>query len=99
MTLQESIRVMLYANNPPYYCWDETMNIACHIHNHVTIRYGTKATQYAIWKGRKPNVKYFYVFGNKRYILSDREQRRKMNPKSDEGIPKIFHKSQNIQGI
>jgi len=30
--------------------------------------------------------KYFHVFGSKCYILSDRDYRRKMDPKSDEGI-------------
>lgn len=39
-----------------------------------------------MWKGRKPIVKYFHVSGRKCYILEDREQRRKMDPKSDEGI-------------
>ena len=31
-------------------------------------------------------VKYFHVFGSKCYILADCEQRRKMDPKSDEEI-------------
>jgi hypothetical protein len=31
-------------------------------------------------------VKYFHVFGSKCYILADRDYRRKMDPKSDEGI-------------
>lgn len=31
-------------------------------------------------------VKYFHVFGSKCYILADCEQRRKIDPKSDEGI-------------
>jgi hypothetical protein len=37
-------------------------------------------------KERKPTVKYFHVFGSKCYILADRDYRRKMDPKSDEGI-------------
>ncbi len=37
-------------------------------------------------ENRKPTVKYFHVFGSKCYILTDREQRRKLDPKSDEGI-------------
>lgn len=56
------------------------------MHNRVTLRKGTPTTLYEIWKGRKPNVQYFHVFGSKCYILTDREQRRKMDPKSDEGI-------------
>ncbi|MCI00728.1 copia protein, partial [Trifolium medium] len=43
------------------------------------------STLYELWKGRKPIVKYFHVFGSKCYILANREQRRKMDPKSDEG--------------
>src|SRR6266487_4893133 len=39
-----------------------------------------------LWKGRKPTVKYFHIFGSKCYILADREPRRKLDPKSEEGI-------------
>jgi hypothetical protein len=62
------------------------MNIACYIHNCVTLRSGTTFTLYELWKGRKPTIKYFHVFGSKCYILADREQRRKMDPKGDEEI-------------
>lgn len=62
------------------------MNTVRHIHNRVTLRKGNSTTLYEIWKGRKPIVKYFHVFGSKCYILADHEQRRKMDPKSDEGI-------------
>ncbi|KAI5426708.1 hypothetical protein KIW84_032223 [Lathyrus oleraceus] len=85
-TLQESARVMLHAKHLPYHFWAEAMNISCYIHNRVTLRIGTPTTLYELWKGRKPIVKYFHVFGSKCYILADREQIRKMDPKSDEGI-------------
>jgi len=62
------------------------MNTTCHIHNRVTLRTGTSTTLYELWKGRKPTVKYFHVFGSKCYILSDRDYRRKKDPKSDEEI-------------
>ncbi|KAK2396403.1 hypothetical protein QL285_058059 [Trifolium repens] len=62
------------------------MNTACYIHNKVTLRKGTSSTLYELWKERKPTVKHFHVFGSKCYILADREQRRKLDPKSDEGI-------------
>ena len=79
-TLQESARVMLHAKHLPYRFWAEAMNTACHIHNRVTLRTGTTTTLYELWKGRKPTVKYFHVFGSKCYILSDRDYRRKMDP-------------------
>jgi len=85
-TFQESTRVMLHVKHLPYRFWVEAMNTACHIHNRVTLRSGTSTTLYELWKGRKPTVKYFHVFGSKCYILSDRDYRRKMDPKSDEGI-------------
>ncbi|MCH97661.1 retrovirus-related pol polyprotein from transposon tnt 1-94, partial [Trifolium medium] len=85
-TVQESARVMLHAKHLPYHFWAEAMNTAYYIHNRVTLRSGTSSTLYELWKGKKPTVKYFHVFGSKCYILADREQRRKMDPKSDEGI-------------
>jgi len=85
-TLQESARVMLHAKHLPHHFWAEAMNTACHIHNRVTLRSGTATTLYELWKGRKRTVKYFHVLGSKCYILSDRDYRRKMDPKSDEGI-------------
>ena len=85
-TLQEAARVMLHAKELPYNLWAEAMNTACYIHNRVTLRRGTPTTLYEIWKGRKPTVKHFHIFGSPCYILADREQRRKMDPKSDAGI-------------
>ena len=85
-TLQEMARVMLLAKDTPSHFWAEAINTACHIHNRVTLRSGTSVTLYEIWRGRKPNVKYFHVFGSTCYILVDREPRRKLDPKSDEGI-------------
>ncbi|MCI19626.1 gag-pol polyprotein, partial [Trifolium medium] len=77
---------MLHAKKLSYGFWAEAMNTACYIHNRVTLRSGTTSTLYELWKGRKPTVKYFHVFGSKCYILADREPRRKMDPKSDEGM-------------
>jgi transposase InsO family protein len=37
-TLQESARAMLHAKKLPYYFWAEAMNIACYVHNRVTLR-------------------------------------------------------------
>ena len=85
-TLKESARVILHAKHLPYRFWVEAMNTTCHIYNRVTLRTGTTKTLYELWKGRKPTVKYFDVFGSKFYILSDRDYIRKIDLKSDEGI-------------
>src|SRR3954464_3452098 len=77
---------MIHAKKLLIYFWAEAMNTACYVHNRVTLKKGTSTTLYEVWKGRKPTVKYFHVFGSKCYIITDHEQRRKVDPKSDEGI-------------
>ncbi|CAL2227895.1 unnamed protein product [Prunus armeniaca] len=47
---------------------------------------GTKQTPYEIWKGKKPNVSYFRVFGSTCYILRDRKHLAKFDSKCDKGI-------------
>ena len=46
----------------------------------------TKKTPYELWKARKPNVKYFRIFGRICFILKDRENVGKFNSQNDEGI-------------
>ena len=62
------------------------MNIACHIVNMVYVRPGTKKTPYELWKGKKPIVKYFRIFGSTCFILKDRENVGKFDTRSDEGV-------------
>ena len=62
------------------------MNTTCHIVNRVYFKTGTKKTLYELWKGRKPNVKYFRIFGSTFFILKDRENVGKFDTRSNEGI-------------
>ncbi|CAL2228451.1 unnamed protein product [Prunus armeniaca] len=71
--LVEMARVMLNSKSLAKHFWAEGVNTACYISNRVFVRYGTKQTAYEIWKGKKPNVSYFRVFGSTCYILRDRE--------------------------
>ncbi|GAA0150755.1 hypothetical protein LIER_09621 [Lithospermum erythrorhizon] len=73
-TNQEMSRVMIHAKNVPLKFWAEAINTACHIHNRITLRPGTNNTNYEIWRGRKPNIQYFHVFGSFCYILTDVNQ-------------------------
>ena len=66
--------------------WGEVVNIACHMVNRVYFRLGTKKTPNELWKGRKPNVKYFRIFGSTCFILKYRENVGKLDSQSDEGI-------------
>ncbi|CAM8887225.1 unnamed protein product [Rhodiola kirilowii] len=85
-TIQEMTRVMPLAKKVPLMFWAEAMNTACYVINRVMIRSGTEKTCYELWKGKKPTVKYFHIFGSQCYILRDREYQQKLDPKSDEGI-------------
>ena len=66
--------------------WGEAINTACPMVNRVYFKPGTKKTPYELWKGRKPNVKYFRIFGSTCFILKDRENVGKFDFRSDEGI-------------
>jgi hypothetical protein len=70
----------------PHHFWGEAVNTACHIINRVYLRPEINKNPYEIWRGKKPTVKYFRIFKSKCYILRDRENLRKFDPKSDEGI-------------
>ena len=62
-------RVMLQNQDVARNLWGEAINSACHTVNRVYFRPGTKKTPYELWKGRKPNVKYFKIFGSTCFIL------------------------------
>ena len=77
---------MLYNKNVARNLWGEAVNTACHTVNRVYFRPGIKKTPYELWKGRKPNVKYFRIFGRTCFILKDRENVGKFDSRIDEGI-------------
>lgn len=77
---------MLNSKGLSFRLWAKAMNTAYYMVNRVYLRPSTKVTPYEIWKGTKPNLKYFYVFISVCYILNDREQRGKLDAKSDEGV-------------
>ena len=88
--IQEMARAMLHNKDVARNLQGETINIACYTVNRVYFRPGTKKTPYELWKERKPNVKYFRIFGSTYFILKDRENVGKFDPQSDEGILLVF---------
>ena len=72
--IQDMARAMLHNKDVARNLWGESVNTACHTINRVYFRLGTKKTPYELWKGRKPNVKYFRIFGSTCSILKDREK-------------------------
>ena len=63
------------------------INTACYILNHTLIRLILKKTLYELWKGRKPNITYFHIFGCRCFVLNNGKERlKKFDAKSDEII-------------
>ena len=79
-------RAILHNKNVARNLWGEAINTTCHTVNKVYFRPGTKKTPFELWKGRKPNVKYFRIFGSTCFILKDRENVGEFDSRSDEGI-------------
>ena len=84
--IQKMARAMLHNKDVARNLWGEAINIACHMVNRVYFRPSTKKTPYELWKGRKPIVNYFRIFGSTCFILKNRENVRKFDSQSDEGI-------------
>ena len=84
--IREMDKAMLYNKDVARNLWGEAVNTACHTVNWVYFGPNTKKTPYELWKGRKPNVKYFIIFGSTCFILKDRENVEKFDSRSDEGI-------------
>ncbi|XP_075524511.1 uncharacterized protein LOC142556904 [Primulina tabacum] len=87
-TLQEMARVMLTSKNISKRFWAEALNTACHISNKVYLRSVSTMTSYEIIMGKKPNLKYFHIFGCVCYTLNDRDQLAKFDSKSDKYLKK-----------
>ena len=62
--IQQMARAMLYNKDVARNLWREAVNTTCHMVNRVYFRLDTKKTPYELWKGRKPNDKYFRIFGS-----------------------------------
>ena len=83
--VQEMACVMLQNKKLPKSFWGEAINTACHTLNRVYFRPNSKKTPYELWRGKKPVVKYFRIFGSDCYILCDRDNLEKFDAKSDKG--------------
>ena len=59
--IQQMARAMLYNKDVARNLWREAVNTTCHMVNRVYFRLDTKKTPYELWKGRKPNDKYFRI--------------------------------------
>ena len=85
-TLIEMARTMLDEYKSPYKLWAEAINTVCHASNRLYLRKLKNKTPYELLIGKKPNVKYFRVFGCKCFILNKKTRLAKFEAKTYEGI-------------
>nr|GEY29443.1 hypothetical protein [Tanacetum cinerariifolium] len=85
-TLVEAARTMLtFANLPSFLC-AEAIATACFTQNRLIIHKHFDKTPYELMNKRKPNIKFFYVFGCRCYLLNDNEDVGKLKAKGDIGV-------------
>ncbi|KAL0303159.1 UNVERIFIED_CONTAM: Retrovirus-related Pol polyprotein from transposon TNT 1-94 [Sesamum radiatum] len=79
------INSLLLTFELPKYLWGEALNTACHILNRVPLKHNT-STPFELWKGRKPSLKYFRVWGCLAKVLVPKHKRKKLGPKTVDAV-------------
>nr|GFA61079.1 hypothetical protein [Tanacetum cinerariifolium] len=82
-TLVEAARTMLTFVNLPSVLWAKAIATACFTQNSSIIHKRFDKTPYELMNKRKPNIKFFYVFGCRCYLLNDYEDVGKLKAKRD----------------
>nr|GEX68267.1 hypothetical protein [Tanacetum cinerariifolium] len=85
-TLVEAARTMLIFANLPLFLWAEAIATAYFIQNRSIIHKRFDKTPYELMNKRKPNIKFFRVFGCRCYLLNDYEDVGKLKAKGDIGV-------------
>ncbi|GKA55826.1 retrovirus-related pol polyprotein from transposon TNT 1-94 [Tanacetum coccineum] len=85
-TLQEMSRTMLNEQLIPQKFWCNAVDTSTYILNRILIIHFLGKTPYELFKGNKPSLEYFKVFGSKCFILNTKDYLTKFDPKSTEGI-------------
>ncbi|GJR12836.1 retrovirus-related pol polyprotein from transposon TNT 1-94 [Tanacetum coccineum] len=82
-TLVEATRTMLSAAKVPLFFWAEVVATTCFTQNLSLVIPRHEKTPYHIINGRKPSVKFFYIFGSLCNIVKDDENLDKIKEKGD----------------
>nr|GEY51311.1 integrase, catalytic region, zinc finger, CCHC-type, peptidase aspartic, catalytic [Tanacetum cinerariifolium] len=85
-TLVEAARTMLTFANLPLFLWAKAIATACFTKNRSIIHKHFDKTPYELMNKRKPNIKFFRVFGCRCYLLNDYEDVGKLKAKGDIGV-------------
>ena len=79
-TYLEMINGMLLHAKLPFNLWGEAVFVACHILNRIPMK-KNQISPYELWKGRKPNIKYFKVWRCLAYCKNNDLKRTKLGPR------------------
>nr|GFB97809.1 retrovirus-related Pol polyprotein from transposon TNT 1-94 [Tanacetum cinerariifolium] len=82
-TLVEAARTMLTFTNLPLFIWADAIATAYFTQNHLIIHKRFDKTLYELMNKRKPNIKFFRVFGCKCYLFNNYEDVGKLKAKGD----------------
>ncbi|KAJ9547471.1 hypothetical protein OSB04_020014 [Centaurea solstitialis] len=85
-TLIEAARSMLIEARLTLQFWAEAVNTACYTQNRSLIVKRFKKRAYELFRGRKPNISYFHIFGCNCYIKNDQDNLGKFDAKADDGF-------------
>ncbi|KAL0331684.1 UNVERIFIED_CONTAM: hypothetical protein Sangu_1713900, partial [Sesamum angustifolium] len=84
-TFKDMINSLLLTSVLPKYLWGEALNMAYHILNRVPLKHNM-STPFELWKGRKPSLKYFRVWGCLAEVLVPKHKRKKLGPKTVDAV-------------
>jgi len=79
-------RTMIHENNLAKHFWVEAVNTTCYVQNRIYIRPILNKTIYELFRGRRPNISYFYQFGCTCYILNSKVYLKKFDAKAQRGV-------------
>ncbi|KAJ9561787.1 hypothetical protein OSB04_006947 [Centaurea solstitialis] len=85
-TLVEAARTMLAYSKLPMFLWAEAVDTACYTQNRSIVNNRFGKTPYELINNQVPNIGHFKVFGCRCFVMNDREDRHKLQAKSDEAI-------------
>nr|GEY38010.1 hypothetical protein [Tanacetum cinerariifolium] len=85
-TLVEAARTILTFANLPSFLWAEAIATACFKQNRLITHKRFDKTPYELINNRKPNIKFFRVFGCRCYLLNDYEDVGKLKANEDIGV-------------
>nr|GEV08618.1 retrotransposon protein, putative, unclassified [Tanacetum cinerariifolium] len=91
-TLVEAARTMLKFANLPSFLWAKAIATACFTQNRLIIHKRFDKTPYELMNKRKPNIKFFRMFGCRCYLLNDYKDVGKLKAKGDIRVFVLYSK-------